>query len=272
MTATTPSRTTFLHPEGPIIEIVPSPEDMDERAAEIVAGAVSGGNAGTMALPTGGTPVGLYRLLSERIRSGSLDLEGVLVFQLDEFRNLPSDHPQSFAAWLRGQLLDTAGIGDDRFHRVPAIAGDPDAAGAEFETLIDRAGGLDLAVLGLGDNGHVAFNEPGSAVDSRTRLLALSEATIEQTARTWPVGQDVPREAVTIGVGTLLEARAILLLVKGVAKAGIVRKVLIDEPTPDAPGSFMRRAGGRLTVVLDEAAASGIQDSLAIWPSVPNRP
>lgn len=272
MTATTPSRTTFLHPEGPIIEIVPSPEDMDQRAAEIVVDAVSGGNAGTIALPTGGTPVGLYRILSERIRSGGLDLEGVLVFQLDEFRNLPGDHPQSFAVWLRGQLLETAGIGADRFHLVPAAAIDPDAAGAEFETLIDRAGGLDLAVLGLGDNGHVAFNEPGSTLGSRTRLLTLSDETIEQTARSWPAGQEVPREAVTMGVGTLLEARAILLLVKGVAKAGIIRRILIDEPTPDAPGSFMRRAGERLTVVLDESAASGIQDSLARWPTVPNRP
>ena len=271
MTRTTPDRTTFLHPEGPLIEIVPSPEDLDVRAAEIVVNAIGDGNAGTIALPTGGTPVGLYRLLSEQINSGRLDLEGVLVFQLDEFRHLPADHPQSFAAWLRGQLLETAGIGEDRFHLVPATADDPDAAGVEFETLIDRAGGLDLAVLGLGDNGHVAFNEPGSTADSRTRLLTLSEETIEQTARTWPDGQEVPSEAVTMGIGTLLEARAILLLVKGVAKAGVVRQILIDAPTPEAPGSFMREAGDRLTVVLDEAAASGIQDSLATWPTVPNR-
>lgn len=271
MTALPDPRTTYLHPEGPIVEIVRSPDDMDRRAADIVANAVVGGKAGTIALPTGGTPVGLYRLLSERIRSGELDFEGVVVFQLDEFRNLAGKHPQSFAVWLRDQLLGTAGIGDDRFHLVPATAADPDSAGTEFETLIDRAGGLDLAVLGLGDNGHVAFNEPGSTLESRTRLLTLSDQTIEQTARAWPSGQDVPREAVTMGIGTLLEARAILLLVKGAAKAAVVRRILIDQPTADVPGSFMRRAGDRLTVVLDEAAASGIQKDLVHWKSVPNR-
>ncbi len=272
MTAPSDIRTTYRHPEGPTVEIVPSPTAMDRRATEIVADAVVGGTAGTIALPTGGTPVGLYRLLSERIRSGNLNLDGVVVFQLDEFRNLPGDHPQSFAVWLRDQLLIMAGIDDDRFHLVPATATDPDAAGAEYETLIDRAGGLDLAVLGLGNNGHVAFNEPGSAVDSRTRLLTLSKETIEQTARAWPVGQEVPHEAVTMGIGTLLEARAILLVVKGAAKATVVRRILIDQPSADVPGSFMRLAGDRLTVVLDEAAASAIQGELSGWEMLSNCP
>ena len=271
MTSTEKPRATFLHPEGPIIEIVASATALDDRAAHVITVAVTAGKAGTIALPTGATPIGLYHILSERIAAKAFSLEGVVVFQLDEFRSLPADHPQSFAVWLREQLLDTAGIGFDRFHLVPATANDPDAAGMAFETLIDRAGGLDLAVLGLGDNGHVAFNEPGSAADSRTRLLTLSRETVEQTERTWPADSPVPAEAVTMGVGTLLEARSILLLVKGVAKAGIVRRTLLDEPTADVPGSFMRRAGSRLTVLLDEPAASGIQDHLASWERIANR-
>ncbi len=271
MTSTEQTRATFLHPEGPTIEIVPTATALDDRAAEHITVAIAAGNAATITLPTGSTPIGLYHILCERIGSGALSLEGVVVFQLDEFRNLPADHPQSFAVWLRGQLLDAAGVGIDRFHLVPATANDPVAAGIAFETLIDRAGGLDLAVLGLGDNGHVAFNEPGSAVDSRTRLLTLSDETIAQTGRTWPPDSPVPTEAVTMGVGTLLEARSILLLVKGVAKAGIARKTLLDELTADVPGSFMRRAGSRLTVVLDEPAASGIQDELTMWERIANR-
>ncbi len=271
MTSAEQTRATFRHPEGPTVEIVPKATALDDRAADFVAGAIAAGKAGTIALPTGSTPVGLYHILCERIGAGSLSLDGVVVFQLDEFRNLPADHPQSFAVWLRDQLLDTAGVGVDRFHLVPATANDADALGIAFETLIDRAGGLDLAVLGLGDNGHVAFNEPGSAADSRTRSVALSDETIEQTGRTWPADSPVPTEAVTMGVGTLLEARSILLLVKGVPKAGIVRRALLDEPTADVPGSFLRRAGSRLTVVLDEPAASGIQDQLASWERVDNR-
>lgn len=268
MTAVAQHGTAWRHPEGPLVEIVPSAEALDARAADAVATAIGNGTAGTIALPTGSTPVGLYRLLSERVSAGSLDMAGVVVFQLDEFRHLPADHPQSFAVWLRDQLLDTAGIGTDRFHLVPATAIDPDAAGQAFEILIDRGGGLDLAVLGLGDNGHVAFNEPGSAADSRTRLLALSDETIVQTARTWPPTSEVPREAVTMGIATLLEARAILLLVKGPAKAPIVRRTLIDPPTADVPSSFMRQAGERLTVILDEAAAAGIADELTTWERI----
>lgn len=268
MTVAADHRTTWRHPDGPLIEIVPSAEALDARAADVVATAIADGTAGTLALPTGSTPIGLYGLLSERIRAGRLDMAGVVVFQLDEFRDLPGDHPQSFAVWLRGQLLDTAGIGDDRFHLVPATAIDPDASGKAFEILIDRGGGVDLAVLGLGDNGHVAFNEPGSAADSRTRLLTLSDETVEQTARTWPSTSDVPREAVTMGIATLLEAKAIVLLVKGPAKAAIVRKTLVDPPTPDVPGSFMRRAGKRLTVILDEAAAADIRHELAGWERI----
>ncbi len=265
MTAAADQSTTWRHPEGALIEIVPTAEALDARAADRVATAIGDGSAGTLALPTGSTPVGLYRLLSERVRSGALDMAGVVVFQLDEFRDLPGDHPQSFAVWLRQQILDAAGIGDDRFHLVPATAIDPDTSGQAFEILIDRGGGLDLAVLGLGDNGHVAFNEPGSAADSRTRLLTLSEETIVQTGRTWPSTSPVPREAVTMGIATLLEARSILLLVKGAAKSRIVRRTLVDPPTADVPGSFMRQAGERLTVILDQAAAADIQGELAAW-------
>ena len=269
MTAPADQSTTWRHPDGAMIEIVPTAEALDARAADLVAAAVGDGSAGTLALPTGSTPIGLYRLLSERVRSGTLDMAGVVVFQLDEFRDLAGDHPQSFAVWLRDQILDAAGIGADRFHLVPATAIDPDAAGQAFEILIDRGGGLDLAVLGLGENGHVAFNEPGSPVDSRTRLLTLSDETIAQTARTWPATSAVPREAVTMGIATLLEAKSILLLVKGAAKSGVVRKTLVDPPSADVPGSFMRGAGERLTVLLDEAAAAGLQDEVAGWQRLP---
>ena len=269
MTAAVGNVASYRHPDGPEVEVVATPEALDARAAEIVTNAITEGVAGTIALPTGSTPIGLYRLLSDAVADGRLSMDGVVVFQLDEFRNLQPDDPQSFAAWLRREVLDTAGIGPDRFHLVPATAADPDAAGAGFETLIDRGGGLDLAVLGLGDNGHVAFNEPGSPADSRTRLLTLSGETIDQTARTWAAASDVPREAVTMGVGTLLEAKAILLLVKGAAKADVVRRVLIDEPSADVPGSFMRRAGPRLTVVLDAAAGAGIAEELQGWEPIP---
>lgn len=254
----------YRHPEGPVIEVVPDEATFDSRAADMVADAVAGG-ATAIALPTGSTPKELYRLMSERARAGDLSLDRVTIYQLDEFRNLGEGDPNSFAVWLREQVLDAADVGPDRFVLVPATADDPDAAGQAFEARIAAAGGLDLVVLGLGDNGHVAFNEPGSGADSRTRRLTLTDVTVEQTARTWPAGSPVPTEAVTMGIATLLDARAALLLVKGVAKAGIVRQTLIEDPTDDVPGSHTRRAGERLTVLLDSAAASGIAEELSRW-------
>jgi glucosamine-6-phosphate deaminase len=138
---------------------------------------------------------------------------------------------------------------------LPSTAADLTAAAAQYEADIAAAGGLELAVLGLGGNGHIAYNEPGSPGDSRTRVLDLTPESIEQ-ARGYFEGRTVPTQAISAGVATLLEARNIVLLVSGASKAGIVRDAIYGPQTPQIPASFLQLAGSRVEVVIDEAAAS----------------
>ena len=269
MSATAEVADARRHPDGPVVVVLPDAAAVDTLAARFVADGIGRGDYATVAFPTGSTPVGMYRDLVRRIRHGEVSFAGMMFFQLDEFRALTLGDPDSFATWLRRHILDAAGVEDDRFHLVPSLAADPAEAGRAFEEQIDRAGGLDLVVLGIGNNGHVAFNEPGSAADSRTRALHLSDETIQQTGQTWTGQIPVPREAVTMGVGTLRDAHRSLLLAKGAAKATAIRLMLLDAPSPETPASFMRAVGERLTVLADAAAAANILAAMQSWPEVP---
>ena len=180
------------------------------------------------------------------VRSGEviegLDFGNVTTFNLDEYVGLSVDHPASFAAFMRSHLFEPVGLGCERTH-VPdgVLAGqDPEGAARAWEKLIRDAGGLDLQLLGLGRNGHVAFNEPGADRTSRTRLVALHEATISDNARFFSGADEVPARAITAGIATILEARKLVLMAFGAAKADAVRAVLHGPVGPEVPGSFVR--------------------------------
>lgn len=269
MSATAETADVRRHPEGPLVAVLPDVPAVDTLAARFVANGIARGDFATVAFPTGSTPVGMYEELVHLIGKRTITFAGMMFFQLDEFRGLTLGDPDSFATWLRQNILDAAGVEDDRFHLVPSLASDPADAGRAFEEQIDRAGGLDLAVLGIGNNGHVAFNEPGSAADSRTRAVPLTDETIEQTEQTWTGQIPVPREAVTMGVGTLRDAHRSLLLAKGASKVGAIRRMLLDPPSSDIPASFMRTLGQRLTVLADADAATDIREAMRSWPVVP---
>jgi glucosamine-6-phosphate deaminase len=149
-----------------------------------------------------------------------------------------------------------AGIDPTRVHVIRADDLDPAAAARRYEAELTALGGLDLAVLGLGPNGHIAYNEPGSAADSRTRDLVLTPDSRTQAATYWEGDVAVPKRAVTIGVGTLLEARRLLLIVSGQRKAQMLRRALREPMTADVPASWLRLAGDRLMTIADEAAAT----------------
>ncbi|HEX9792732.1 MAG TPA: glucosamine-6-phosphate deaminase [Planctomycetota bacterium] len=202
-----------------------------------------------LALPTGGTPVAIYGELLRR-QSEGLELQDLVSFNLDEFLDLPDGHPGSYRAWMRGHFHGPAGI-------APAAAHFPDAATApaDYEAAIARAGGLDMAVLGIGGNGHVAFNEPGSAPDSRTREVRIEESSRRANAGLFASLEEVPARARTMGIATLLDARALRMVAFGAAKAEIVRRALEEPPTPEVPASLLR--GHRdFRCFLDAAAAS----------------
>ena len=200
-----------------------------------------------LGLATGRTMEPVYAGLVQRLRSWSVaDRQRLLQvwssFNLDEYVGLSVDHPASSAAFMRSHLFEPVGLGCERTH-VPdgVLAGqDPEGAARAWEKLIRDAGGLDLQLLGLGRNGHVAFTEPGADRTSRTRLVALHEATISDNARFFSGADEVPARAITAGIATILEARKLVLMAFGAAKADAVRAVLHGPVGPEVPGSFVR--------------------------------
>jgi glucosamine-6-phosphate deaminase len=237
------------------IRIAADYDDMSLRAADIVTETLRAKPDCALCLPTGNTPLGMFTVLIERIQNGELDASRAQFFLLDEYVGIDDDDPESLTRWLKTAFLIPAGIPDDHIHELPTKAPDLAAAARAYEERLARHGGYELAVLGMGNNGHIAYNEPGSTADSRTRVLTLTEESIEQ-ARGYFEGRTVPTEAISAGVGTLLEARKIVLIVSGASKATILRDALYGPQTPDLPASFLLRAGNRVEVIADRAAAS----------------
>jgi len=242
---------------SPKVTIVEDYDAMSVRAAEIVAEVVRSKPTAAITVPTGSTPVGMYGELVRLITSGELDFSQVQIFCLDDYLGRTPDDEASLTKLLQREFLVPAGIPDDNVHYIPTMAEDPDAAAEAYEAAIRDAGGLDLAVVGLGPNGHVAFNEPGSGPDTRTRVIDLTDESREQNAEYYD-GAEIPEKAITMGLGTVLGARRIAMIVSGESKAGIVKETLEGEMTSDVPGSWLRLAGDKLEVILDKGAASEV--------------
>lgn len=240
------------------LSIVNGYERLSLQAADIVTDCVTACPTGAITLPTGETPRGMYEELVRRIRGGSLDFSKVQFFCLDDYLGKSITDEISLTRWLNEVFLESAGIPRENIHLIPTEAQDPDAAAARYDRDIMTAGGLELAVVGLGPNGHVGFNEPGSPIDSRTRVVNLSAESREQNASYYEGHQTIPPQAITMGLGTILEARRIVLIVSGERKADVLRASLEGPITPDVPGSFLRTAAARLQVIVDEPAASAL--------------
>ncbi len=212
----------------------------------------------------------MFDVLAARAARGEIDFSGVAVFCLDEYVGVTVEDPNSLTRWLRDALLNRIGIKPDQLHTLPVTADDLVAAAAEFDEAIAARGGLDLAILGLGPNGHIGYNEPGSSADSRTRVIALTPESRDQASAYWEGALPIPDQAMTMGVGTLLEAKQIVLLVTGEAKADMLRRTLEEPMSADVPASWLRIAGPRLTVIADEAAASDSQPCSSGTPASPD--
>lgn len=228
---------------------------MSLAAAEIVAQTVTNKPGVAISVPTGSTPVGMFRELTRRVTTGELTFERTQLFCLDEYVGVTAEDPNSLTGWLYANFLTPARVPAANIHTLPATAADLAAAARQYEADIAAAGGLELAVLGLGGNGHIAYNEPGSAGDSRTRVLDLTAESIAQARGYFP-GRDVPTKAISVGVGTLLEARALVLIVSGASKAAVLRAAMHGPQTAEVPASFLQRVPEKLTVIADEPAAA----------------
>ena len=206
----------------------------------------------------GRTPQGLYAELSRDSRAREIDWTAVECFHLDEYLGLPPGHPASFRANLRRALHDRLGIPASHVHfPVDDDTRDPQEACERYEARLAAAGGLDWQLLGLGGNGHVAFNEPGSDAASRTRIVELSESTRTANRSDFASAEEVPREAVTMGIATIRSARRLRWMAFGAGKAAIVARFLSEPASPELPASLLRdHPDGELWI--DEAAAAGL--------------
>lgn len=211
-----------------------------------------------LGLATGGTPVKTYQQLVQWVQQGQLSFQDVQSFNLDEYVGLKGDHPQSYRSFMNENLFEHVDIDLSRTHVPDGTAADLTTQCQEYEAMIREAGGIDLQLLGIGHNGHIAFNEPGSAADSRTRLVDLTTETIQANARFFDTIDEVPKQAVTMGIGTIMESKSIVLLATGEGKAEAVERMIQGPVDVELPASILQQHPS-LTVVTDPAAASQIQ-------------
>jgi glucosamine-6-phosphate deaminase len=218
---------------------LPDPESVGARAADAVVSAVRAG-ARTLLLATGRSPVRVYELLAESIARGVFATDELTIVQLDEYWGLDLRDERRLDGWLERSVIDPWGIEEDHVIRFDTTLPDPAAACVRLEAEIDRVGGIDLALLGLGPNGHLGFNEPPSSPASGTRSVTLTSASIESNGHYWGGPERSPREAVTVGLETILHAQQIMVVVTGDHKQQILRRVLNDPPSPDVPASYLQ--------------------------------
>ncbi|MGI6747338.1 MAG: glucosamine-6-phosphate deaminase [Anaerovoracaceae bacterium] len=230
-------------------------EDMSRKAANILSAQVILKHNCVLGLATGSTVEGIYKQLIMMNQNGDVDFSGVRSVNLDEYVGLAGDHNQSYRYFMDTNLFNQINIHKDNTNVPDGMAADIEAECIRYENLIKELGGIDLQLLGLGHNGHIGFNEPDDYFPLLTHRVQLKESTIKANSRFFENEDQVPREAITMGIKSIMQAKRILLCVSGEAKAEILKKVLSGPVTPEVPGSILQ-LHPNLTVVADEAALS----------------
>lgn len=238
------------------LKIVNNYNEMSDMAADLVAGLLEDKKSAVLGLATGSTPEGMYARLVETYRQGRIDFSAAATFNLDEYVGLTPDHPQSYQYYMNKHLFDHVNIKPENIN-IPYCGkkADLDHICAGFDQKIARAGGIDLQVLGIGVNGHIGFNEPAEYLRTTTHLVELAEETIEANSRFFDSIDDVPRKAITMGMGSIMGAKKLLLLASGKNKAKAVSNSFSDLITTKTPASLLQLHRDVL-VIIDREAAS----------------
>ncbi|QFU76804.1 glucosamine-6-phosphate deaminase [Halioglobus maricola] len=213
--------------------------------------------ASVFGLATGSTPLSLYRELIRSNQQGDISFAQVQSFNLDEYMDLAPDHPQSYRHFMNREFFDHIDIDPARTHVPPGNAPNPLTACDEYETAIAAAGGIDIQLLGIGRNGHIGFNEPTSCLSSRTRVKTLTRETIEDNARFFSADEHQPQLSITMGIGTIMEAKLVVLLATGASKAEAIRAMVEGPVAAWCPASALQMHPSTV-VIVDEEAASGL--------------
>ena len=231
--------------------------DMSRKAANIISAQVIMKPNCVLGLATGGTPVGAYAQLVDWYNKGDIDFSEVTTVNLDEYRGLPKEHPESYWSFMHRNLFDHVNIDPAHTNLPDGTNMDAEAECKRYDEVIRSVGGVDLQLLGLGHNGHIGFNEPGEAFEKETHCVELTESTIEANKRFFASADDVPKQAYTMGIKTIMQAKKILIVVNGENKADIVERAFFGPVTPEVPASILQLHND-VTLVGDEAALAKI--------------
>lgn len=237
---------------------VKTPEEMGKAAADEFEAVIHAKPACVIGLATGSTPLPLYRELIAREKAGLIDFSRVRSANLDEYKGLAPDHPQSYRRFMQENLFDHISIRPENTWVPDGMTTDVDAMCDGYERTIEELGGVDLQLLGLGHDGHIGFNEPCDHFPVRTHEVALTESTRRANARFFAGEDEVPTAAYTMGVGTVMAARRVLMIVTGADKADILHRAFCGPVTPWVPASILQFHPD-VTLICDEAAWSGMK-------------
>lgn len=227
--------------------------DMSRKAANIISAQIIMKPDCILGLATGSTPIGVYEQLVEWYGKGDLDFFQVTTINLDEYKGIPKEDPHSYYYFMNDKLFDKVNIRKDHTYLPDGMEPDSAVACQNYDSIIHSLGGADLQLLGLGHNGHIGFNEPGIAFEKETYCVNLSDQTIKANMRFFAEEKDVPRQAYTMGIKSIMSARKILVVVSGSDKAEILKKAFHGPITPAVPASVLQLHND-VTVIADEAA------------------
>lgn len=242
-------------------------EEMSTLAAEMIVKQVNKKPSSVLGFATGSTPVGTYKELIRLNKEGKVDFSKVVTFNLDEYIGLDPGHDQSYHYFMNENLFAYINIKPENWHVPPGKADDFEKACEDYEKMIEDAGGLDIQLLGIGGNGHIAFNEPVSSLGSRTRVKTLTEETIKDNSRFFEKMEDVPRYAVTMGIGTIMEARKLILLANKANKADAIEKTVEGPVTAMVPATVVQ-LHRNATIIVEKEASSKLKGKYPSEPAV----
>ena len=233
-------------------------KELSLQAASLVAEEIKRCKNLVLGLATGSTPEGMYAELVNKYRAGTLDFSGVVTFNLDEYVSLEPGHPQSYYYYMRRHLFDHVNVTPENINIPSGCTTDLESECRAYDAMIVKAGGIDLQVLGIGANGHIGFNEPDSSLKVQTHCVNLTEETVAANSRFFETPQQVPRKAITMGVGSIMKAAKIVLLASGSGKAEAIRQTTAGAVTTSVPASILQMHRD-VTIIVDREAAAQLK-------------
>jgi len=233
-------------------------EEMSQRAADIFSDELTKNKNGVFGFATGSTPLGLYDELIKRYEANEISFEDIKSFNLDEYHPISQSNEQSYVYFMKNNLFNHIDIKEENIHIPNGECEDPILECERYEELINSMGGIDFQILGIGENGHIGFNEPGTSFESETNHTELTESTIEANSRFFENIDDVPKHALSMGMKTIMNTKKIILLATGKKKADIICESFLGEITPDVPASILQRHED-VTILLDNDAGHALK-------------